>query len=876
MENRLVVLQRVLAQLEQDVDFISKYISIVHEDTMTLPSMRPQSADQVVLDNTGTTEDTHQTVTFHDENGGESVGVETAHPAYVLHDTVDSADLCDFLSRPVRIASVSYTEVQSLGTNLYSGNPWNAFFSTPAIKYKLNNFGFIRCNLKLKFIVNASPFYYGAALASYQPLQNLTPTTIVDDGSTRQLIPYSQRPHLWMFPQNSEGGEMTLPFFYHKAWLPLKVASEFTDMGELDIYNYAVLQSANGATGQGMTITVYAWAEDVVLSSSTTSLAMQSQDEYGTGPVSAPASAVANAAGMLKKIPIIGKFATATQIGARAISQVASLFGFTNVPVIEPSKPFRPNMFPPLAAPDLGYPVDKLTLDIKNELTVDPSVLGIPGDDELEITHMISRESYLFQATWSTTDTVDTLLAYSRVNPNMFATGGDVNNSVVYNTPMSMVSELFQYWRGDIEITIRIIKSPYHRGRLRLSYDPLGDATTNLVNTAQTSTTVFTQVVDLGTDDVVKMRIPYQQALPWLRVPNSYNASNVPYNTTAPTFNVDNGTDNGCFTVRVMNILSAPVATAPITLLFSVAAADNMEFGAPIPLPGRLVNFQVQSQDETKPDIDVVMGKTISSLDSERTLINFGESVRSLRPLFRRSNFTQSLNATTTGTGLQQFIYKFHKMPPYSGFDPNGESTATAIVGTGTKKYNYVQVSPLQWVAPAFVAYRGSTIWHFNTNALTDDAGFDDISVTRIPQYPGNNTQTISSSTLSATSASTNRSAYFQARSATAGGTTVTNQRTQSGISVSVPNYSNYLFQSTNPGNSTNPTGTTTSAAYDGSYYDVYSFNLLTQSGTNALTSTATSTLKVDAYMGIGTDFNLYFFLNAPCVYKQTSWPTPV
>jgi hypothetical protein len=841
------------------------------------PRLVRQSED-IIMDNSGTMETIQETVTFHDENAGYSVGQATTHPSFVTTDDVNAADLKSFLSRPVRIQTIAYTETNVTGDFLATFNPWHLFFNTNSIKYKLNNFSFIRCNLKLKLIVNASPFYYGAAIAAYQPLPNFTPSTIVSDTTTRQLIPYSQRPHLWMYPQNSQGGEMVLPFFYPKSWLPIKVASEFTDMGKIDVIAYAPMRSANGVVGQGMTITVYAWAEDVVLSSSTIALSMQSKDEYGDlGPVSLPATAIANAAGMLRNVPVIGKYATATQIGAGAIAKIASLFGFTNVPVLAESKPFRPNMLPPLAAPDMGYPVEKLTLDSKNELSIDPCILGIPNEDELNIVNFVTKDSYYFQTTWATTDVVDTILAYCRVTPFTYDTLAHVDNSKVYYTPMAYVTNLFQSWRGDIIYSFKIIKSPFHRGRLRISYDPLGDALNNLVTTADTSSVVFTQIIDLGTDDLVEMRIPYQQALTWLQTNRGDQLANIPYSTsTTPTFNVNNEFDNGCWTVRVMNVLSAPVATAPISILVSVRAADNFEFANPIAVRDTVKPFAVQSRDEIEtPDITANMGNSISGLESERSLVNFGEAVRSLRPLMRRANYVQSLTSVMTA-GVQRFAYRFHKVPPYDGFDPAGESTALGLISGLSTPYNYTRLSAYHWMSLPFVAYKGSMIWHFNDNGGSSSVNIRDLRITRTPHSVGNNSQTASSTLISATSASSIRAAYRGFHQNTMAGVTVTNQETQAGLSVSMPNYTNYLMQSTAPGNATAPTTVSTAAAYDGAALDCFELSSLSMSSYNSRINTTSLATKIDVYAGIGTDFNLYFFLNCPVLYKQFTVPTPV
>jgi hypothetical protein len=101
---------------------------------------------------------------------------------------------------------------------------------------------------------------------------------------------------------------------------------------------------------------------------------------------------------------------TASQIGAKTVASVASALGFSNPPVIEDTKPIKNQGIPQLAAPEISYPVEKLTIDPKNELTVDPAVLGLPNHDELSLHHLASKEAYVCTFSWSTADLSDALL----------------------------------------------------------------------------------------------------------------------------------------------------------------------------------------------------------------------------------------------------------------------------------------------------------------------------------------------------------------------------------------------------------------------------------------------------------------------------------
>lgn len=807
-----------------------------------------QSQDQEME----TVAETLQTVTFNDTGKGDSDGFSVDYDDLVSADAAEGAGLAEFLSRPVRIHSFTWNESDAIGTT-QTIRPWHLFFNNTNVKFRTNNFGFIRCNLKIKVMINASPFYYGSMRVAYQPLPTFVPTTIINDAAQRWFIPLSQRPGIWLSPEKNEGGEMILPFFYHKNWLEIQNAVDFTDFGLLNFVNYTQLDSANGTTGTGVSIQVYAWAEDVHISGPSVGLAMQSQDEYGQGPVSRIASTVGSVAGALKKIPVIGKFATATEIGAKAIGGIAKLFGFTNVPVIENVMPYKPNAFPPLASTEIGYPVEKLTLDAKNELSIDPGVLGLPAEDELAISYIAQKESYLTSFNWTGTDAIDTLKFTSLVTPWLLDNDGVANQTKFYMTPMAHVSYPFRHWRGDIIFKFKFIASKYHKGRVRISFDPQGYTATNLQNTVITSGIVYTQIVDLETDTEVEFRIPYQQAVSWLLLDDGLT-DKLWATGTSPGLTLDDTKRNGLITLRVLTVLTSPQAISSIPVQVFVRAADNFELANPSEFPSNFTPFAIQSQDE-------VMGDATTEYVPERYRVNFGECVRSLRPLMRRSNYHTTLwiNGAVTDA-WRELLYNFTRFPKYYGYDPAGiDSAKGTLVPASNFPFSFNQATIYNWMAPAYLGQRGSTHWTFNVDA---PGTLKQMLVTRRTRnWPGTTISQFTNTVLSQASAS--RSATVQVGS-TAPGAAITNQLTNAGLTVSCPNYTQYKFQSTTPARVTVPASA--SATNDGSYNDWYSLFLSSYIPPTGVPNPYGNG-RVCGYFGVGTDFNLYWYLNTPVFY---------
>jgi hypothetical protein len=793
------------------------------------------------------------------------------------------APLANFLSRPVLIKSFSWVENTEFN---HSFSPWYLYFNNTTIKSKLDHYFLLRCKLKLKFVINASPFYYSSIMVYYTPLNNsssgdyFNPCPVADTVTTKQisLCAYSQRPRTFIYPQSSEGAEMTLPFFYHKNWLNASSMDDLKNMGSIGMRDLFIpLLNANSVSGGVVDIQVYAWTEDLELAGPTVAFSVQSRpvkdvkstkDEYGKGPISGPASAVADLSSSLANIPIIGPFATATSMIASGIGNMASLFGYTNVPVISDVQPFKNQPFPHLSTTQIGVPCEKLTLDPKNELSIDPKITGVDLGDELNINHICSREAYMDTVFWDSSQVTDDLIWNARVEPGyILATTG--TQDIVQGTPAWMVSRLFAYWRGDIIFRLKFLCTKYHRGRVRISWDPYGD----IAGTSDSTTQVYNKIVDITSETDVEFRVPYTQETSYLRVP----ATNVAQSFAATALTNVYRTSNGVLTIRVLNAQTSPIASAPIGVAVFTRCADNMEFSRPQVLPSYYYPYEVQSQPMLDRNTDDClayddptlydMGMRSSRANEKLNLVHMGEKVHSLREIMRRQSYHSTMFHTDSAVSIFTiWTSNRPRLPPYPGYDPNGYETAQEVIGVGTSPYNFCEFVPLNWVNQCFIANRGSVMYNFNIYKRNNQP-VNSITVTRSALALGssvfntaNTSSSITSSNISFRSARDKPSTFL--------GSSLTNQITQSGLNVSVPMYSTYKFLSNNVerrnlGN--NALDSTTD-----------SFSLTnTYITTSDAAEVDNNSFICDTYVGIGTDFSPIFFLNVPTLYYLATAPTP-
>lgn len=813
-------------------------------DTSSLPQQRGVGNDSPMETQGDST--VSQTVTFEDETRGEVLTFDRVDARIFDADAATNVGLAEFLSRPTLIATTAWNTGGFVAVEI---DPWTLFLNNTQIKYKLNNFAWLRGNLKVKFVINSTPFYYGSMIAAYTPLPSQA--SVLNFTYAGAGIALSQRPHIWITPQSDAAGEMTLPFFWVNNMLNITVATEVALVGKIRFNEYAQLRSANGAALGNVYIKTYAWMEDAQLTGPTTKLALQS-DEYVEGPISSVATSVAVWANYFDNIPVIGRFARATSIGAGALAGIARLFGWSNPPVIEAGALVYPAPFAGLGSAHISTPVTKICLDPKTELSVDPKIIGLNDTDELSIAYLVGIQSYLTTASWASTGAIDDILFSSKVTPMLFLreNTGVGAATVDHHVPMSYVGNLFDSWRGDITFTFRIIASQYHRGKLRFAWDPV-----EVNSTTDSSHTNMTKIIDISEEKEFVMKIPYMQAQPWCaNVSSAMNWSLTVNQTPSP------GINNGALTVFVQSPLTAPINTAPVYVQVFVHGEPNLEFASP--------TTKVFDSSLLVPQADITGDMSTGGELVDRYLVNYGEAIPSLRPLIRRCSlfdrvfpfFGQTATDLVGSTTMRQA-----RVPWSPGFDSAAWTQANKVVGGVAAGYNYCNLTPLAYVSEMFMAHRGSIRWYYDL--LADDQVIS-MKVERRtdPLSSVSSDSEFAYTTQTAAGGGNINQAKYGSKWSTSyksgpAGSALFNTRTNTGMAVEMPMTTRKKFYVSNIRSAR------LGQTFDDSINDSYSVNIVYQP------EAGLKYASLDRYVGAGTDYNLHFFLNAPAVFLSTDKP---
>jgi hypothetical protein len=626
-----------------------------------------------------------------------------------MSGTKTEYSLDSFFKRPVLIYQGNWAIDTNQDIQL---KVWDLWSKDPSVRAKLNNYAFFRGTLHAKIAFTGSPYHYGTAMASYQPYggynSNLQMydgvSPVLKDTRTAYLCYLSQAPGVTYFDyKENRPKEIVIPFISHKQKFRLfnnnnnvlTNATSYTDFDEAGELRLATLNSpkdANDDNATGVGVAIYIWATDVELGSITSTdvnITAESKeiftesktvkaafnrykdvkenpDEYTEpGPVSKVATAVSAAASQLTDIPYIGPFAKATSTVSKMMGDVAMMFGFSRPLVIDDAQ-FRKNMPFVNGAVTMGKDTAyKISIDPKQELTIDPSLGGMETD-QMAIKEIAGRESYLTTFEWNQSNAENTSILWkSLVLPGMFVpiydtpAPGVIPNRWVQPTAMMFAAQPFLSWRGTIRFRFEVVCSKFHRGKLLFKFDPNVPANV-LISSAPTRMNQQNVIIlDIQEAQDIIIDVDWAFARDWCnnKLMSAYNLPNgiVPeeghpgHNDNISEY--QSGQSNGFLEVRPFTTLSQPTANSPVYINTFVSCPD-LEVA-------RLSNRNMPPERRIFTEATEVtvqkINDTGAKVSDKMYLNHFGERIVSFRNLLKRyvTNYSNVLDGLPTGAQMQ-------------------------------------------------------------------------------------------------------------------------------------------------------------------------------------------------------------------------------
>lgn len=851
-----------------------------------------------------------ETITFVDDAVTDIVTVDAAtdKPGLAV-DYNESALIANFLRRPVAISTIPWTGAQTYNQL----NPWSSFLLNPAVLSKLANYQYVRGDLHVRAVVNGSPFHYGTLCMWYNPFEDGGNTGPVVNTTPMFRTYWSQRPHAYISPAAGAVEELVIPFVSQRNWFNLSPVGYTGDLeyaqgfnlGLLHVDVFNLLQMANQPAPSDVQVTIYAWMENVELAVPTPYATLQSgtidtyqsgkegakdakkksnftpkakkketkPDEYATaGVVSAPATAVAAIAHRLVDAPFIGSFARATEIGATAIAGIASLFGWATPVQLEDTIRVKNEPFAHMATTAGADTVHKLTLDPKNEVFVDPAVVGLGPADSMALSTIFQRESFLTASSWASDDVAGTQIFNLPVTPGLFTDVVGLTVDTLAPTALFWGARPFAYWTGGLVFRLQVVCSQFHRGRIRISYFPSNNA---ILPAVDLSNTAWNVVVDISETKDFDFVVEWAQPTPWAAFVESDTEAAVAEYLYA---------SNGAFIVEVLNPLSGPQAATAVDVNLYVSAAESFKVAKPNTGPMQNYGTYIPANDVigkmttvppdngglatnawagTTPLVDVLQSGLVASSASPTaseviTLVpsfgdnnslpgsHFGEEVVSLRSLVKRSCPYADVPLAFTGPAGEESSVATFTLPaqPYDTLWAKF-AASSGLFGLHTF---------VTWYRTGYACMRGSTRYRV-LFAQKDNIG------------PMNGT---SSAYVSLTPedplvhvVSTNVNEEFGKLVYGASGLQAYEINTQGGIEFEVPYYYplNFLPTCIGGSNMFHNLGTDQSAHL--------SKNSVQVSYTAARSdATAGANVRARVFASAGEDFTLDWFMGAPILYR--------
>lgn len=822
-------------------------------------------------------------------------------------------------------------------------NPWALFFANSDVLDKINRYRNLRCNLRLKVLVNGNSFYYGRALLSYNPFVTDDEVTVNRTFIEQDLVQSSQKPHLLLDPTSSQGGEMLLPFIWPENYLDITKAGWADEMGEVDIHDFDVLQHANGGSDP-ITIAIFCWAENLTLSVPTTAVAQadiapdpldqdirplpnlvsepindpdimlghasqiyskqghvdecelddlgfpkpfdfqagqqkkkammkssntSSADEFvKDGLISKPASAIAMAADALSMIPVLAPYAKATSLVSTQLGNVAKIFGYSRPQVLDDIKPFVPRIMGNLTNSDAPESLVKLSLDSKNEMSIDTRIMGLGGEDELTINSIAQRWSYWRQFDWPETAVTDTLLTSMLVWPNYGQTLTASPTKELHPTALCFASSPFEAWQGTIKFRFNVVCSEYHRGRIRIVYNPV-TSPGGIIPFNQT----YSTIVDISENRDFEYEVKWADIRAW-----AYNAG-VSNLATNPGYDDNNPVmaggeyDNGSISVYIVNELATPsVSAADVKIQVWVAAGDDYAVSVPTTKNLSALSYHAQ-QSETAPGESLASAEDTSNSpgcvsevksfapgmsikEDNQYLVYQGERIVSLRELLRRYNYHNCYYPGEEGTvaNTRTIAYNVHNFPFFRGWESGGQDTAVNSLGA-TADYNFCNMTLMNYLTPAFACRRGGIRHKTLLTALGSANRGNSFAVAR-HNILGTTNSVDEHSQTGVTGNRRFRRLTLMANGL--GGTHVSPYHVNPALEYETPFYTN--GQRFLPGRKVN-------------LHD--QVEMAHEISCDVPANSANNSYRIDKYVSAAEDFQLGLYVGAPIIYSYSD-PTPV
>lgn len=553
----------------------------------------------------------------------------------------DIKNIADFLAKPVNVASGSMTTADAANTTLFFNDIFTLMNAQTIWTNKLQGFLNIRGNVKLRLVVNATPFQAGLLQLSYFPCANQMQDEMFSHIFNRDTI--SQIPGTYL-NLNNNFCEVTVPYIAPTTFLERDqvFVNEHVSWGQAIIKVFEPLRTGTGPTSVAWTL--WMSIEDLELSGMVqpqmapskkrnSRSPIDQEQNSGKGPVAKVMSSGVQLAQDLAAFPLLAPLATPASWVLSALGGLAESFGWSKPTYNEGPMAVSRNVHSYTVNSDTNDNSQPLSLRSDNKISAitDASPGGI---DEMSFNFIKTRWAYFQDFTWTTAGVTGDLLYSHQVQPDAYQRNYTIGGAAVAtNTPCGALSKFYYHYRGSYEYRLRIVKTGFHTGSLAVTWTPGNRAQ---VPTFAQTPYMYRQIIDVQEGSEFIFNLPYLVAQDYLQT-NEYM---------------------GVFTVHVVNPLLAPATvSSTVDIMVEVRGGPDLTYVNPAGLYDA-VPFVPQGviTENAGEATALTMGSSLHDFDSiHHAMIANGEIQLSVADIMKAYTNIR-MTSTTTLSGVPSKI----------------------------------------------------------------------------------------------------------------------------------------------------------------------------------------------------------------------------
>lgn len=686
----------------------------------------------------------------------------------------------DFFKKPIRLTNGAFATTDSGNTVICPGIVTFMASQTQFDLWRLKFKGYYaaRFTMVFRLVVNATRFQQGRYILAFVPSggtggnQNMTEWYSAHATTLRQVV---QLPHAEIDLATDTECVLKIPFVMNQVALPVKCFNNIEsmiDLGYLISRPYSPLVAASGSSVADYTI--YMSLEDVELFGAATQSGIkqrngtsrkrnvqeQEQDQMGIGPFETGFRGLSMVSDAVSNVPLLGQFAGRAKWATDFLAGVCSKFGWCKPVNLSPVGKYRRVIFPNISNADGSDLSAVLSLSEQNIVDICPGYSGT-DIDEMSYGFLTSIPNYCGSFNLSTSDTSGGVLTTVNLCPqwaNLKQTITDHSESMDCMGTLYYLSKLHQYYRGNLTLKLKFVKTEFHSGRIMVAFFP--SILTNSVSTTFDDTAYVNRViVDLRETNEIEFEVPFVSTLP-------YRLCDDPY---------------GFIKIFVVDPLIAPnTVSSSVTVLMEMRGSQSLEYAIPITtglVPAQPTATQSgvkeSNSNAQSAGLHLLGSSTFDEICSAESCI--GERVVSLRTLIKRPIIWSSYSVSgSSSTTLMTFSVIPNQLSKINYYSPGVWIAPDTLMDL------------IDVVAPLYALSRGSL--RIKLVDTTASAGL--LAATLLP-VPSTQTITPGYSTTLPTKQSAQTTLALTAGLGQNALTTITRPDLTGGIEVQIPHYNN-------------------------------------------------------------------------------------